>query len=226
MPLPPASGPWIVSEAGDFGEDSGKFFFTVFPEGSTVVQVKGDLGTVLFGGTGDFQTETAGVGRKSSDQTGKVNDLDTFLTEDAVQVEIFDIEHTADFTGTVILHAGTAAAVAAVSQVELVTEAPGAALFEFRTFIVHVAAGQIVFDHTGNGAAFDESGQNLDRKAEIGNNACYVGFGTGHLHLEHIAAVERLSINRSETDPHAGGNQQGVLGIFFEFQRHFLIPYI
>ena len=215
-----------VGERSDFGEDRAQFGFAALPEGGAVVEVEADLAAVFLGGAGDFQTEFAGLGGEGGDQTGEVNDLDTFFAEDAFEVKIFDIEFAADFTGAVVLDAGTAAAVTAVGEVELVTETPGVVLFKFGTFVVHVAAGEVVFDHAGDGAAFDESGQNFGLETEVAGDAGDVGFSAGDLHLEVGSTMEGLTIDRGQTDTHTGSDQQRISGIFFEFQSHLLISLI
>ena len=61
-----------------------QFLLTVFPERGTVVEVKGDERAVLFGGTGKFKAETAGLGGQGADQTRQVQNGDALPAEDAV----------------------------------------------------------------------------------------------------------------------------------------------
>ena len=91
-----------VGDAGDFGEDGAEFFFAAFPEGGAVVEVEGDFGAVFFRGAGEFKAELAGLGRECADEAGEVNDLHAFFGEDAVEVEVFDVEGAADFAGAIV----------------------------------------------------------------------------------------------------------------------------
>ena len=82
--------------------------FAAFPEGGAVVEVKGDACAVFLGGAGQLEAELAGVGGEGGDQAGQVDDLDAFFAEDAVQVEVFDVEGAADFAGAVVVDARAA----------------------------------------------------------------------------------------------------------------------
>ena len=79
-----------------------------------------------------------------------MDDLHAFAAEDAVEVEVLDVQRPADFAGAVVGDARAARAVAAVGQVELVAIAPGAALLDFLALVVDVPAGEVVLDEAGD----------------------------------------------------------------------------
>ena len=76
-----------------------------------------------------------------------------------------------------------------------------------------VAAGKVVLYKPCDWAAFHKSGEDLHRQAQVGGGTPNIGFCTGGLHLEQITAVDRLSADRCDPDPHAGGNDHGVFCI-------------
>ena len=94
-------------------------------------------------------------------------DLHSLLTENTVKVEILHIESTADLSCTVIPHAWTAAAIAAVSDIDLMTVSPRSALLNVYAFEVHAAALEVALDELGERAALHECGKDLDRESEI-----------------------------------------------------------
>ena len=145
-----------------------------------------------------------------------MDDLDSLFSENLIKVKIFDIEQSSDFACAVVLHAGSAAAVSAVGEVELVTVSPGTALLYLRSLVSHVAAGEVVFDHAGDRTVFDERGQDFDGKSEKCRNACDVGLRAGDLHHKVGAAMERLTVRRSESNSHAGRNQKRISRILFQ----------
>ncbi len=209
-----------VGGTGDLGEDGVEFVLAVDPEGGAVVEVEGDAGVVAFGCTGEFETELSGLGREGGDEAGEVDDLDTFASEDAVEIEVFDVESAPDFTGAIVMDAGATGSGAAVGEVELVAVAPGAILFDFLAFVGHVTAGEVILDETGDGAAFDEGGEDFDGEAEVGGDTGDVGFGAGGLHREGIAAVHGLAVGGGEADAHAGRDEECGGGLGAEVQMH------
>ena len=202
-----------------FGEDFAQLFFSVLPEGSTVVQVKGNSGAVLLCGSCQFQTEFAGFRGQSADQTGEMQDLYAFYAEDTFYVEILDVQGTSYFACTVIAYAGTSGAVTAVCDVELVTITPGTALFYFSTFIVDAAGTKVALDEVCDGAVLYEGGQNLGLHTQVGSNGNNIGFRAGCLHKEGIGSLYRLTVHGADSDTHGGGYYDCILTIFTNFHN-------
>ena len=115
-----------------------------------------------------------------------------FFGEDAIKIEIIDAKLTADFTGAVVLNTRPARAPAAVGHIDLVAIAPRPALLKLRTFIVHAAASQIVFNKVRHRTALDKGRQHFHRHSKIRRDTGHIAFGAGGLHLKGIAGVKRL----------------------------------
>ena len=92
-----------------------------------------------------------------------MDNLYALLPEDPLEVEILGIETAPHFAGTVVLNTWPAGSAPAVSKVELMAIAPWSALLDIRSLVVHMTGRQVILDHSGNGAALDESRQNLNR---------------------------------------------------------------
>ena len=89
---------------------------------------------ILIGNEEDFQLC---LGFKGPEAGGK--DLDAVLAEDRLGVVVLCVERAPDLAGAVVPHAGRAQAEAGVGNVELVPEAPGAALRHVRPDVGDVA---------------------------------------------------------------------------------------
>ena len=74
------------------------------------VQVEGNPCPVLLGGSGNFQAEFTGFLRQRTDQSRQMHHLHTFLSEDALQIEVLHVQRPADFAGPVVMHTRAAAA--------------------------------------------------------------------------------------------------------------------
>ena len=98
--------------------------------------------------------------------------------------------------------------------------APGAALGDFGPFEIDVAGAEVVLDHLGDGAALDEGGEDFDGEAEVGGDAGDVGLGAGDLHHEGAGGVDGCAVGWSDADSHAGGNEEGVFAVLFQFDLH------
>ncbi len=149
-----------------------------------------------------------------------MQDLNAFLAEDPVEVEILDVQHASDLTRTVVVDTRSAHAVTAVGDVELVAIAPGPALVEFLALIVDVAVSQFALDQRRDRAAGDEVGQDLDRKAQRRGHVEHVGFSTGHLHVVVACRVHGLTVERGDPDPHAARNHERIATILFKLDSH------
>ena len=108
-----------------------------------------------------------------------MDDSCAFLTEDAIQIKILDVQSASDFAGAIVLDIGSAGAVAAVGDIELVTIAPGAAGRDDRAFIIQTAETQVVFDKGCDGIVGDKSRQQFCGQSERGGNLRHIGLGTG-----------------------------------------------
>ena len=124
------------------------------------------------------------------------------------QVEIFDVQLPSHFACTVVLDAWATRSPAAVCHVDLVPYTPWCVLIEFRPLIIHVPSSEVIFDEASDGTVFDESRQDFYREAKKRRNTTNIGFGTGRLHLEGIAAVKGLVVYWGQACSHAGGNDQ------------------
>ena len=100
-------------------------------------------------------------GDSARDEAGEVDDPRAFLAEDAVEVEVADVEGAAYFAGAVIVDPRSAHTVAGVGDVDLVAVAPRAALVDFRPLVVDVPAPQVLLDEPRDRAAFHKGGQHL-----------------------------------------------------------------
>ena len=98
-----------VGDRGDFGEVLAQFRLATFPERGAIVQVEGDAGVVLLGKAGQLQTELAGLGRQSTDQTGQMDDLDALFAKDPFQIKVLHVQRAAHLAGTVVPNAGPTA---------------------------------------------------------------------------------------------------------------------
>ena len=147
--------------------------------------------------------------------------LHSFLTEDAVEVEVLDVEGTADFAGAVVPHARSAHAVTAVGDIDLMAIAPGAALRHFRTFEVHSAGTEVGLDERRERAVLDEGGKHLDGKAEVGRDAGDIGLRAGGVEMEDVTALYRLSVFGGDAESHAGRDEKGVLAPLLEIEFHY-----
>ena len=96
-----------------------------------------------------------------------MHDLHALLTENAVEVEILDIESAAYLARTVVPDAGSAGAVSAVGYVYLMPVSPRAALRHLGTLEIHSAGAQVGLDEGRERAVLDEGGEDLDRQSEI-----------------------------------------------------------
>ncbi len=57
---------------------------------------------MLFCCSCQFKAKAAGFGRQGTDQSRKMDNLNTFLAKNPIQVKILNIECTAYFAGTVV----------------------------------------------------------------------------------------------------------------------------
>ena len=152
-----------------------------------------------------------------------MDNLHAFLAENAVEIEILYVQRAAHFAGAIIPHARSARAEATVRDIELMPKTPRPALRHFRAFEIHVAAAQIIFDHLRDRAAFHESGQNFHRQAQDRSNARDIGFRARHLHHERAAGMDRLRRLGGDADAHAGGDDQRVFTVLFQFNLHVFV---
>ena len=100
------------------------------------------------------------------------------------------------------------------------TVAPRAALRDFGPFEIDVAGAEVVLDHLGDGTALDEGGEDFHREAEVGGDAGDVGLGAGDLHDEGAGGVDGRAVGWSDADSHAGGDEEGVFAVLFQFDLH------
>ena len=105
----------------------------------------------------------------------------------------------------------------AIRHVDLVAVSPRSALVDVGTLVIHVTTREVVLDEARHRAAVDEGGQDLHRQSEIGRNTAHIRLRTARGHLEHVRAVERLTVNRSKTGSHAGRDHHRVLAVLLEF---------
>ena len=107
---------------------------------------------MLFRRPRDFKTELAGFFGEGRDQAAHVNDFCAFVTEDSIQIKVFDVQPASDFSGSVILHARATRSPTAVGHINLVAITPRIVLFKFRAFEIHVTTCQVIFDEPRDGA--------------------------------------------------------------------------
>ena len=179
-----------------------ELLLAALPEGGAVIQVEGDARAVLLRGAGDLQAETAGFGAQRRDQAGQVHDLHALLPEDAVEVEVLDVQRTAHLAGAVVPDARAAGAVAAVGDIDLVPVSPRAALFHFGPLEVHAAPAQVGLDERGERTSLHEGREDLHGQTEIGGHAGHVGLGAGGLEVEDVAGLHGLAVFGGDAESH------------------------
>ena len=81
-----------VGEAGDLFEVPCEFFFPSAPERSSVIEVERNLRPMFLCGTGDLDAEFARLLGECGDEAGHVNDLRALISEDTLQVKVFDVQ--------------------------------------------------------------------------------------------------------------------------------------
>src|SRR3954469_25804471 len=106
-----------------------------------------------------------------------MHDLNAFFPKYALEVEVLHVQRAAHFAGSIVPDARTARPEAAVRNVELVPVSPGAALWNFGPFVIHISPAEIILNHLRDGTALDERCQNLHRKSQIRSHAGHIGLG-------------------------------------------------
>ena len=95
----------------------------------------------------------------SRDETGKVQNADALLSENAVNIEIFDGKCSSDLTCAVVPDTRRAQSEAGVGDVELMAIAPRTTLFDVKAFKTDIPCAKLALDKISNGASLDEFGQ-------------------------------------------------------------------
>ncbi len=85
-----------------------------------------------------------------------MENADALLTEDALDVKIFDRKCPTNFTSTVIPETRRAQTKAGVRDVELMAIAPRTALLDIQTLKADVPCAELALDEVRNGAVLDK----------------------------------------------------------------------
>ncbi len=118
-----------------------------------------------------------------------------------------------------------AGAVAGIGDIELVAITPRPALIHFFGLNVYMPAGKIILNEPGDRTALDKSRQHLDRQAQVAGYTGHIGLGTGGLHNKRVRAVNRLTVNRRNPNPHTCGHEQRVFTVLVKFDSHKQYPF-
>ena len=89
-------------------------FLSAFPEGSTIIEVKANLGAIGLGSLCHFKAAACGILAHGGDKAGNVKDADTLPAENSLDVKVREVKRPADLTGPVVPHAGSAQALSLI----------------------------------------------------------------------------------------------------------------
>jgi len=118
------------------------------------------------------------------------------------------------------MHPRPARAVAGIGDIELVAIAPRPALVHLFGLDVDMPPGKVVLNEPGDRTALDESRQNLHRQAQIARYTGHIRLGAGGLHNKRVRAINRLAVNRRNTNPHTRRHEHGIFTILTKFDSH------
>lgn len=145
------------------------------------------------------------------DQTGQMQNADTLLPEDTLDIKIFDRKCPTNFTSTVIPETRCAQPKAGIRNVELVPIAPRPALFDVKAFKTDIPCAKLALDKISNGAALDEFREREALVAKARRNVQHVRLRAGRLHIKQVAVLYRHPLRRRDAHTHARRARNGIL---------------
>ncbi len=151
------------------------------------------------------------LGAHGGDESGEVEDLHAFVTEDALDVVVLRVERAADLAGSVVPHAGRAQAEAGVRDVELVAVAPRAALRHLLRLVRDVARAQLRLDEGRHRAALDEAREREALASERARHVQHVRLGARRLEEEAVGVVHRHAVFGGDAQAHGGHARDCIL---------------
>ena len=148
-----------VGQRRDLAECLGKRILAAFPERRAVIEIERNERTVLLRGLCQRKAAFRRLVAHGCNQAGQVENADTLLPEDTLDIKIFDRKCPTNFTSTVIPETRCAQPKAGIRNVELVPIAPRPALFDIQPLKADVPCAELPLDEVGNGAVLDKFGQ-------------------------------------------------------------------
>ena len=148
-----------------------------------------------------------------------MQNADTLLPEDTLDIKIFDRKCPTNFTSTVIPETRCAQPKAGIRNVELVPIAPRPALFDFDTLKADVPRAKLPLDEIRNGAVLDEFRK---CKALLPKARCdvqHVRLRAGRLHIKQVAVLYRHPLRRRDAHTHARRTREGVAVVLLCIHR-------
>ena len=140
-----------------------------------------------------------------------MQNADTLLPEDTLDIKIFDGKRSADLAGAVVPDARRAESEAGVRDVELMAIAPRAALLHVQTLKADVPRAELALDEVRDGAGLDEFREREALVAKARRNVQHVRLRAGHLHIKQVAVLYRHPLRRRDAHTHARRARNGIL---------------
>ena len=178
-----------VGQRRNLTERLGEFLLTALPECRAVIEIERNERTVLLRGLCQRKAALRCLMAHSRDEAGQVQDSDTLLPEDTLDIKIFDRKCPTNFTSTVIPETRCAQTKAGVRNIKLVPIAPRPALFDFDTLKADIPRAKLPLDEIRNGAALDEFREREALVAKARRNVQHVRLRASRLHIKQVAVL-------------------------------------
>ena len=140
-----------------------------------------------------------------------MQNADTLLPEDTLDIKIFDGKRSADLSRAVIPDARRAQTEAGVRDVELMAIAPRPALLHVQPLKADVPRAELALDEVRDGAALDEFREREALVAKARRDVQHVRLRAGRLHIKQVAVLYRHPLRRRDAHPHARRARNGIL---------------